>query len=52
MYSHSHRFKAVETYIQCGKSAAVAVRILGYPCKKQLLRSYESYVDFDQIVPR
>lgn len=52
MYSHSDRLKAVETYIQCGKSAAVTVRILGYPCKKQLKRWYESYVDFDQIVPR
>ena len=46
------RLKAVETYIQCGKSAAVTVRILGYPSKKQLKRWYESYVDSDQILPR
>lgn len=51
MYIHSDCLKSVETYIQCGRSAAVTVRILGYPSKKQLKLWYESYVDSDQILP-
>jgi transposase-like protein len=31
MYSYEDRIRAVELYIDCGKSAATVVRQLGYP---------------------
>lgn len=52
MYSYSDRLKAIESYIQYGKSAATTVRVLGYPSKKQLRRWYRSYVVSGQIAPR
>lgn len=52
MYSYSDRLKAIELYIQYGKSAAATVRALGYPSKKQLMRWYQSYVVCDEIPPR
>mgnify|MGYP005855988481 CR=1 FL=1 len=33
MYSYSDRLKAIELYIQYGKSAAATVRALGYPAR-------------------
>lgn len=52
MYSYSDRLKAIELYIQYGKSAAATVRALGYPSKKQLRRWYQSYGVSGQIPPR
>ena len=36
MYSYKERIKAVELYIELGRRASVAVRMLGYPSKKYL----------------
>lgn len=52
MYSYSDQMKAIELYIQYGKSAAATVRVLGYPSKKQLRRWYQSYVVSEKIPPR
>jgi transposase InsO family protein/transposase-like protein len=52
MYSYSDQIKAVELYIQYGKSAAATVRALGYPSEKQLRRWYQSYVVSKKIPPR
>lgn len=49
MYSYSDRLKAIEAYIQYGKSAAATVRALGYPSKKQLRRWYQGYLASGQI---
>lgn len=52
MYSYSDRLKAIELYIQYGKSAAATVRVLGYPSKKQLRRWYRSYAASGQVPSR
>lgn len=49
MYSYSDRLKAIEAYIQYGKSAAATVRALGYPSKKQLRRWYQGYLASGQV---
>ena len=49
MYSYSDRLKAIEAYIQYGKSAATTVRALGYPSKKQLRRWYQGYLASGQV---
>ncbi|ABM62072.1 IS3 family transposase [Halorhodospira halophila] len=43
MYTYEQRIKAVELYIQYDKNAAVTVRELGYPSKKNLRRWYDIY---------
>ncbi len=44
MYSYEDRIRAVKLYINCGKSASVVVRKLGYPSKKNLRRWYQTFV--------
>ena len=44
MYSREERMKAVELYIKYDKSAAAAIRELGYPDRHTLRSWYEFYL--------
>lgn len=45
MYSYEDRIRAVLLYIKYNRSAAAAVRELGYPSRKNLRRWYDTYIE-------
>lgn len=45
MYSHEERTRAIELYIKYGKSAADAIRELGYPSRDTLRTWYKEYLE-------
>jgi transposase-like protein len=45
MYSYEERKKAVELYLQFGKSACAVIRDLGYPTFSMLKLWYREYLE-------